>query len=138
MRYCDIKETHLLKISFCDHRGDFFACSGSESLSRRRKQPSHTSARPLFFLTYPLINLYILQRFPSRVRQKSLSYVHDGACELDVNKTCLRKLTLADTTLIGFYEHARKEWRSRFPTFASLGRIDKTVRIGAGRRRGRR
>jgi hypothetical protein len=22
-------ETDLLKISFCDHRGDFFACSGS-------------------------------------------------------------------------------------------------------------
>lgn len=49
MRYCDIMETHLLTISFCDQRGGFFACSGSESesLERRRKQPSHSLARSL-------------------------------------------------------------------------------------------
>ena len=37
-RLCDIVETHLLEISFCDHRGDFFACS--DSLEQHCKQES--------------------------------------------------------------------------------------------------
>ena len=48
MQHCDVVETHLMRASFCDHRGDFFARSGS--LERHCKRPpSHSFARSLLY-----------------------------------------------------------------------------------------
>jgi len=45
MRYCDIEDTHLPKVSFCNHRRDFLACSCSPE--RHGNQPFHSLARSL-------------------------------------------------------------------------------------------
>jgi hypothetical protein len=42
-RHCDTKEAHPLKISFCDHCGDFFA--RGDSLERHRKNPPQECRR---------------------------------------------------------------------------------------------